>query len=170
MCLYMNHKGDFIVQSLHKKCEHELTKMGIPKRRLPHRRSLQRGPRAHAVPSPCRMVGIWLIWGFPELGVIYSNSWMVYSEKSHEMGWFGGIYGNAHLYLFVVNLGKVLMLYHMFKKMRRFSGFSGMKNSPTAQTLGFLLVNRLILVYGFKQFQKCELVNRDHCRKNGKTW
>ena len=27
-----------------------------------------------------------------------------------------GIYGNAHLYLFVVNLGKVLMLYHIFKK------------------------------------------------------
>ena len=58
---------------------------------------------------------------------------------------------------------------YLQKKMRRFSGFSGMKNSPTAQTLGFLLVNRLILVYGFKQFQKCELVNRDHCRKNGKT-
>jgi len=27
-----------------------------------------------------------------------------------------GIYGNAHLYLFVVNLGKVLMLYHIFRK------------------------------------------------------
>ena len=44
-------------------------------------------------------MNIWMkyIWGFPYMG--YPNSWMVYSGKSYENGWFRGtpISGNLHV-------------------------------------------------------------------------